>query len=1567
MILSFSPAPTTPILERKQFVYQNLPSPPTTEGDIADIMRLKNVLIYQHYVNLLCLEFRCKRRAAAVASERWKKVKSNRAAQKRLYTTDWMNINCKTNVSAKCDENTSGVKKSLCADFVRVLDQHGGEAIDMMSAVDVADVSKQTVDDLSDNVSAADEVLCNTSAQASVDSGRSDRCKNGCEPCHLANAIEYLDLDMENFTFDHEFFSASRCRLLRMIIVPLYDHCNNVKAWRRARDSGRRVARNRRTQLMKDVDNVIVSTTELLDDIRVQENIDDYSFASRVTGWRKALTDVNNRLHKQTTQALQAIRKTTTVTAREVTQIFASPTLEKDGYGWSAALEVVDDFTDEDPETTRTELRQAAALIREAGVVSFAELVATVAPYSLDGRRRWLLTLIAEKFPVLIMTIDERETNCVIVDVWSWGDEHSNMTIEDRITQIKEVSPKAGLIALQSKRKRKQNLLNKHLKRGRIPTHITYPKLVEVVVDVIKQHQPRAHDRRRVDIIYTGVSLAEIKRKVAEQIPELANIDKRTIARLMVPPRHGVRAAAKYKSIINSKVTTATNDRRKLSRPEDVHFSHAVASFFQQMGAYLGHECLQLSGDEKTPLTLGHVGLVSRRIKNRHVTPTAVVVNHYDHDYQTSEYLLALSGFIELVSPDEYETRADTKGRDSVVKGTAGPAHLFMRPLMYDKPDLYSNVGDLRAILEAKESSGKLRPVLSIITDGGDGYKNTRMSTILLYGRIFRDFQLEGLILFRRAGGLSAYNNIEHLWSPISSALSGMVLGVDPHNRRNGKPPSACLRGDDLFEENVELLDECMESVREKLEQECPTYNGHEVGLTVLKTRQSAKVRENMNDDLHNQLHSSHATIMADENLKATFDEFRTIIKHAQLSTYQIVYTYCGDLGCDWVQCRLNSTYSKAPRWRKLLDIFKGIVPGACPHSELPDTYLNFLEVVERATDGFHFPHPDYHCPSLNSRMTDPKVCTRKDPPCSAHWTHVSANVRTEHDKQFHWDERQRESTQPPAATYSMKCKQCGQVTTSYQDAVEHASRSEGRCSFESADRQYRYWVRKPGLSNVEQAARRKDERARKRAAEVATTSREAKLHKHENAPSSTKQDEPSISANSVDAHTTCVSTRTGRPTISCGKNDVYDGAVDNFVIPPDDMLVPDKMGIGIWVFAAWTEDRSVTRGYVTKRRKNNKRVQWVVRFLNDMNEPHDYVMDPADLCFTRESANQLLKPAKTQACSGSNSIAHDNDASVYEYKTDSSGDEIGDGTIANASECKSHVHLQVLSSVVSVISLYLSNLMRVRLLSTCCELRKQLLSADHIWLSGIGYNKCVSVGHEGDASCLKRLYSTRVPLTIEEQDLACTLEKGEWQSVNMLRDKWAEDVSLANFLVRLQDGERLTSQIIDSYLEEIDKKSPSVRIMSTFWFTKVCEQGYSSVKRWAEQKAIDITSIDVLCFPINWQNAHWILSVINFRRKRFEVWDSLPTTHSDRKTKLQFEKMKEWLVGELTRYVNHNIIMDEWTCVVEDAPKQSNDYDCGVFTCMCAEYISLNVRPLFTQRDILYFRKRMLVKLANA
>ena len=54
-----------------------------------------------------------------------------------------------------------------------------------------------------------------------------------------------------------------------------------------------------------------------------------------------------------------------------------------------------------------------------------------------------------------------------------------------------------------------------------------------------------------------------------------------------------------------------------------------------------------------------------------------------------------------------------------------------------------------------------------------------------------------------------------------------------------------------------------------------------------------------------------------------------------------------------------------------------------------------------------------------------------------------------------------------------------------------------------------------------------------------------------------------------------------------------------------------------------------------------------------------------------------------------------------------------------------------------------------------------------------------------------------------------------------------------------------------------------------------------------------------------------------------------------------------------------------EWRLeVVQDAPLQTNCVDCGVFTSKLADYLSEGRAPAFSQRDMLYFRRRMLLEI---
>ena len=73
-------------------------------------------------------------------------------------------------------------------------------------------------------------------------------------------------------------------------------------------------------------------------------------------------------------------------------------------------------------------------------------------------------------------------------------------------------------------------------------------------------------------------------------------------------------------------------------------------------------------------------------------------------------------------------------------------------------------------------------------------------------------------------------------------------------------------------------------------------------------------------------------------------------------------------------------------------------------------------------------------------------------------------------------------------------------------------------------------------------------------------------------------------------------------------------------------------------------------------------------------------------------------------------------------------------------------------------------------------------------------------------------------------------------------------------------------------------------------------------------------------------------------------------------------------LCAQATRHasdpsVAHLLDMDSWQLIPTDVattPQQENGSDCGVFTCVFANYLSLQLRLDFSAADMFYFRQRI-------
>ncbi|KAJ7042455.1 cysteine proteinase [Mycena alexandri] len=158
-------------------------------------------------------------------------------------------------------------------------------------------------------------------------------------------------------------------------------------------------------------------------------------------------------------------------------------------------------------------------------------------------------------------------------------------------------------------------------------------------------------------------------------------------------------------------------------------------------------------------------------------------------------------------------------------------------------------------------------------------------------------------------------------------------------------------------------------------------------------------------------------------------------------------------------------------------------------------------------------------------------------------------------------------------------------------------------------------------------------------------------------------------------------------------------------------------------------------------------------------------------------------------------------------------------------------------------------------------------------------------------------------------------------------------------------------------------KKPLNIHYFSTFFWTKLEKEGYQKGRLGKWTKKIDIFSKDTILIPVNHDNIHWTGAAINFRQKRIESFDSM---HDDRPH--VFKLLRQYLDLEHRDKKKTPFDFTGWEDYTsEDTPMQDNGFDCGVFTCQFLESLSRGEESFnFTQKDILYLRRRMIWEIGN-
>lgn len=136
--------------------------------------------------------------------------------------------------------------------------------------------------------------------------------------------------------------------------------------------------------------------------------------------------------------------------------------------------------------------------------------------------------------------------------------------------------------------------------------------------------------------------------------------------------------------------------------------------------------------------------------------------------------------------------------------------------------------------------------------------------------------------------------------------------------------------------------------------------------------------------------------------------------------------------------------------------------------------------------------------------------------------------------------------------------------------------------------------------------------------------------------------------------------------------------------------------------------------------------------------------------------------------------------------------------------------------------------------------------------------------------------------------------------------------------------------------LDIFERSRPRVHIFNTFFFARLTQgdtYDYQGVRHWLERAGRNVPSLDLIMFPINIINLHWVLAAIDLRGKKFLYFDS--TCGSDSLDAL--ETLRRWLKDEVLDKCGKDVLdemeIDSWKSVINPPylPEQQDHGSCDI------------------------------------
>ena len=304
---------------------------------------------------------------------------------------------------------------------------------------------------------------------------------------------------------------------------------------------------------------------------------------------------------------------------------------------------------------------------------------------------------------------------------------------------------------------------------------------------------------------------------------------------------------------------------------------------------------------------------------------------------------------------------------------------MVLRSSKFDSTTSRSHMNDILPLLAAQVKDGK--GVAFVKVDDGSDWNLSYLVNQLYFFRVWRELGLDILGFISYAAKYSAYNNIEHLWSPLSKALSGVILPsvLEGENEIPCKQP---LAPSVLEEKEKSVFDQAMQLVVSEYWKDL-SFNNSEVRTDF----KSCFLKESPYDDykeVHTLLTGPYSKLRDSAKL---MEELKMLFKHIDRKSNEVIFCKCTNPRCP--HCTEKPIISTKV-WDFLKEReFKWMNPKlSVAH---PGHYLTCFDMCDVANEYL----------AIGDEGSPSTLCIGKCPVCPS-YIFMSMAEKTRHMKVFH-------------------------------------------------------------------------------------------------------------------------------------------------------------------------------------------------------------------------------------------------------------------------------------------------------------------------------------------------------------------------------------------------------------------------------------------------------------------------------------------------------------------------------------------------------------------------------------